>query len=589
MSTKEKLKAEIVFESDETQILRDKICQQEEQEELLQRFECEKEKERKRKKKIRNRKKSKKFNSNHPRISFETKTRDRFQTLRNKINQSNTQFLESLLDIYEQNLLKRKTKRKNTKKIKRKEIKIDENTKFVLFPLELIQIANNKKISTNNIDVNHSCQIEIINKEKNQKVVYNPTNTMFNNCVSKLNLKMVLLIFIAGFGFSDYLRIFSNLFESKSLMCTNTFYALQRSYIIPTIKKIWNEHQKRIQQRIEQPLQVYVDGRWSRPQRKKGTAEYLSEVLIDAKTQFVLAIDTLSKNDKKEGMGNEEAQCLIQILTTSPIKELEIDEIISDENKSLIKRIKETNLPVEISLCIGHKGNKIKSLWKKKCTTERILEPNQLTKKGETRKRPKYSYTYKHLVIFSTKVEAHFKVCCCLAKDADEFLKIWFNFADNHFGNHENCFDLCHSNCLEKIKKRKEERRERKKPLLKNHSDYTKCLNLLQNIYQQIIFQNLDHFLTTRQTSIVETFNSTLNLWCPKYKHFKKDVYEARTYMTALHWNYQLISCQNSKQFMINKQLSKQIQSQVLNSFEQYHPYFNKNKKRSFDDRQAGS
>ncbi|KAJ3441565.1 hypothetical protein M0812_13578 [Anaeramoeba flamelloides] len=164
---------------------------------------------------------------------------------------------------------------------------------------------------------------------------------------------------------------------------------------------------------------LMVDGLGLR--EKKGTAEYLSEVLIDAKTQFVLAIDTLSKNDKKEGMGNEEAQCLIQILTTSPIKELEIDEIISDENKN--------------------------------------------------------------------------------------------------------------------------------------------------------------HFLTTRQTSIVETFNSTLNLWCPKYKHFKKDVYEARTYMTALHWNYQLISCQNSKQFMINKQLSKQIQSQVLNSFEQYHPYFNKNKK----------
>ncbi|KAJ3441566.1 hypothetical protein M0812_13579 [Anaeramoeba flamelloides] len=106
MSTKEKLKAEIVFESDETQILRDKICQQEEQEELLQRFECEKEKERKRKKKDTQQKKSqKKFNSNHP----------------------------------------QKQKEKNTKKIKRKEIKIDENTKFVLFPLELIQIANNKK------------------------------------------------------------------------------------------------------------------------------------------------------------------------------------------------------------------------------------------------------------------------------------------------------------------------------------------------------------------------------------------------------------------------------------------------------------
>ncbi|KAJ3423739.1 hypothetical protein M0812_30273 [Anaeramoeba flamelloides] len=266
-----------------------------------------------------------------------------------------------------------KNKKKNTKKIKRKEIKIDENTKFVLFPLELIQIANNKKISTNNIDVNHSCQIEIINKEKNQKVVYNPTNTMFNNCVSKLNLKMVLLIFIAGFGFSDYLRIFSNLFESKSLMCTNTFYALQRSYIIPTIKKNLERASKK---------------------------EYNKE--SNSHSKCMLMVDGLGLREKKEQ----------------------------------------------------------------------------------------------------------------------------------------------------------------------------------QNICRKyLLMQKPNHFLTTRQTSIVETFNSTLNLWCPKYKHFKKDVYEARTYMTALHWNYQLISCQNSKQFMINKQLSKQIQSQVLNSFEQYHPYFNKNKK----------
>ncbi|KAJ6252037.1 hypothetical protein M0813_14585 [Anaeramoeba flamelloides] len=307
------------------------------------------------------------------------------------------------------------------------------------------------KIKENNF--HHCCQLELLNEEENKLSIFNPSNMMDNNCVSKMDLKVVSSIFLSGLGYAEYMRLFSMLFVEKSLMCSNTFYAIQRSYIIPSIEEIWKQHQKTLLQNMQQTLQVYVDGRWSRPQRQKGSAEYLTEVLIDSKTHLVLGIETLCKDEKESGKGNEEAQCLLKMLESSPIKDVQIDEIICDENKSVIKRIKESDLPLKISLCIGHKANAIRKRWNTKCTAQKYLSPNQLTKQGKKRKRPLYIYTHRHLLTLSKKIESHFKVCCCLANNAEEFLKIWVNFSKHHFGQHGNCLQLCKSNCLEKKKK----------------------------------------------------------------------------------------------------------------------------------------
>ncbi|KAJ3440175.1 hypothetical protein M0812_16228 [Anaeramoeba flamelloides] len=390
---------------------------------------------------------------------------------------------------------------------------------------------------------------------------------MNSNCVSKMDLKVATSIFLSGLGYCEYIRLFSMLFEEDSLMCSNTFYSLQRSYIIPTIKEIWKRHQKFLIQKIQQSLQSYVDGRWSRSQKEKGIAEYLTEVLIDSVTHLVLGIETLCKDEKEEGKGNEEAQCLLKILESSPIKDLKINELICDENKSVIKRIKEAKLPLEISLCIGHKGNTVRKKWKTKCKLKKTLSKNQLTKQGKKRKKPLYVYTHRHLEDLCKKIETHFKVSCSFANNEKEFIKIWVNFSKHHFGNHKNCFELCQSNCLQK---------ERKEPLLKTFADYLKCHNVQMEIYKEIIKQNIDSFLTQRQTSIVESFNSALNLWCPKKKHFDKEVYIARTYLAALNWNFNLLSG-NPKRFVINKQLERKITNKTLESLEKYHFYGDKN------------
>ncbi|KAJ3446873.1 hypothetical protein M0812_07868 [Anaeramoeba flamelloides] len=264
MSKERKFKAEIVFESDETRILRNKIRRQEEQEELDQK-----------------------------------------------------NLLESFLRSFSTTLnkVKKEKKKKKKKKTIINFIKIDEKTKFYLFPLDLLNSIHNKrirKIKENNI--NHCCKIETINEEENTISIYNPSNTMNSNCVSKMDLKVATSIFLSGLGYCEYIRLFSILFEEDSLMCSNTFYSLQRSYIIPTIKEIWKRHQKFLIQKIQQSLQSYVDGRWSRSQKEKGIAEYLTEVLIDSVTHLVLGIETLCKDEKEEGKGNEEAQCLLKML-----------------------------------------------------------------------------------------------------------------------------------------------------------------------------------------------------------------------------------------------------------------------------------
>ncbi|KAJ3439911.1 hypothetical protein M0812_15951 [Anaeramoeba flamelloides] len=84
MNQEKKIKAEIVFESDETRVLRNKIRCQEEQEELDQKNLLEREQERKRRSRISNQKKYKKYQSKNKRIAFSNDITDRFHTLKKK-------------------------------------------------------------------------------------------------------------------------------------------------------------------------------------------------------------------------------------------------------------------------------------------------------------------------------------------------------------------------------------------------------------------------------------------------------------------------------------------------------------------------
>ncbi|KAJ6248402.1 hypothetical protein M0813_17740 [Anaeramoeba flamelloides] len=120
MDKERKFKAKIVFESNETRVLRNQIRLQEEQEEVVEKNTQEWENERKRRRQISNQKKVRRYREKNKRIAFSNEIADRFQTLRKNTQKTNPQFLQILLDYYEQN--ENKKKKKNNKNF----IKIEE-------------------------------------------------------------------------------------------------------------------------------------------------------------------------------------------------------------------------------------------------------------------------------------------------------------------------------------------------------------------------------------------------------------------------------------------------------------------------------
>ncbi|KAJ6234315.1 hypothetical protein M0813_04118 [Anaeramoeba flamelloides] len=125
MDKERKFKAKIVFESNETRVLRNQIRLQEEQEEVVEKNTQEWENERKRRRQISNQKKVRRYREKNKRIAFSNEIADRFQTLRKNTQKTNSQFLQILLDYYEQN--ENKKKKKNNKNF----IKMKNNIIFI--------------------------------------------------------------------------------------------------------------------------------------------------------------------------------------------------------------------------------------------------------------------------------------------------------------------------------------------------------------------------------------------------------------------------------------------------------------------------
>ncbi|KAJ6252156.1 hypothetical protein M0813_14304 [Anaeramoeba flamelloides] len=130
MSKEKKLKAEIVFESDETRVLRNKIRHQEEQEELDEKKKLEREQERRRRR-ISNQKKFKKYQSMIKRIAFSNETADRLHTLKKNLKKQTQTFLTFFLTT--SNKMKRKEKEKKKKLIKENLLKSMKKQNFIYF------------------------------------------------------------------------------------------------------------------------------------------------------------------------------------------------------------------------------------------------------------------------------------------------------------------------------------------------------------------------------------------------------------------------------------------------------------------------
>ncbi|KAJ6250161.1 hypothetical protein M0813_16216 [Anaeramoeba flamelloides] len=303
---------------------------------------------------------------------------------------------------------------------------------------------------------------------------------MQQNNISKLDVLLASRVFLSGMGYTEYKDIFSQLFHFDFLISSSSFFRIQKTFIIPSIKRVIFAEQEKILEQLRQKeeLCVLTDGRFSRPQRKKGPAHYCTDVVIEEETEFVVAIDTMSQQEVQGSCGNIETQLFLRMMGSYPLNSLDITDVVSDENLSMLKR------------------------------------------------------------------------------DAEDFYRRWENFIEHMGGNHTVCKELNpNSKCCQIGQEHPPKINEEEKKL---------CYELFKKLKKKVL-KNIENFITAKQTSIVECFNSTLNRFCPKRKFYQLDTFKVRTYITVLVWNFK-------KKFPFSTSLSiyNQITKIILSSSIKY-------------------
>ncbi|KAJ6243999.1 hypothetical protein M0813_21257 [Anaeramoeba flamelloides] len=484
----------------------------------------------------------------------------KFRDLKKSLKmRDNSSLLDMLIeDFYKHNqteleiFLEKKRKESFDTERKNQQEKIflecDETTRFYLIPIKLIPYLQN---CTWSFKKKNNIYFKTKTKKERKKIYV--SSFMQQNNISKLDVLLASRVFLSGMGYTEYKDIFSQLFHFDFLISSSSFFRIQKTFIIPSIKRVFFAEQEKILEQLRQKeeLCVLTDGRFSRPQRKKGPAHYCTDVVIEEETEFVVAIDTMSQQEVQGSCGNIETQLFLRMMGSYPLNSLDITDVVSDENLSMLKRVPEKYPDIRLSTCIGHKATSLGKKWKCMCNEKSPIDSQNITDK-----RKKYNYRYKSLLFLSEKIKKHFKISCYLAKDAEDFYRRWENFIEHMCGNHSVCCELNpNSKCCQIGQEHPPKINEEEKKL---------CYELFKKLKKKVL-KNIENFITAKQTSIVECFNSTLNRFCPKRKFYQLDNFKVRTYITALVWNFK-------KKFPFSTSLSiyNQITNIILSSSNKY-------------------
>ncbi|KAJ3434001.1 hypothetical protein M0812_20059 [Anaeramoeba flamelloides] len=123
----------------------------------------------------------------------------------------------------------------------------------------------------------HYTQFSI--EKNNNKQIVHTSDYIRNQQIQNEDILLISNLLFSSIGYTDYTVLFSLILGKEKLINKNLFYKIQKEFIFPIINKIWEKHQNKIS--IDGFYNLIVDGRFSRPQRKKGPSRYVTEVCIN--------------------------------------------------------------------------------------------------------------------------------------------------------------------------------------------------------------------------------------------------------------------------------------------------------------------
>ncbi|XP_062600602.1 uncharacterized protein LOC134262243 [Saccostrea cucullata] len=133
-------------------------------------------------------------------------------------------------------------------------------------------------------------------------------------------------------------------FMKLPIVSKNSFYKMQRTYLIPAVDEFWTEHQETVFNQFQgRAITILGDGRMDSPGH---TAQYCSYTFMEYDTKTILHIITMDKRVTEKKSTNLEKACFVQGLRYLLDKGLHIVEVVTDAHvqvASVMSKFKQNN------------------------------------------------------------------------------------------------------------------------------------------------------------------------------------------------------------------------------------------------------
>ncbi|XP_073671566.1 uncharacterized protein [Paramisgurnus dabryanus] len=311
-------------------------------------------------------------------------------------------------------------------------------------------------------------------------------------------------ILLSGNNYTKIVLLFR--FMNMGIFGPNTFFSIQDTYCVDSIKKYWMEKRADVISRLQgKDVVVLADGRNDTPGH---CAQYCSYTTMENDTLEIISVVTVDKRqtDRRSAMMEKEAFILTMDQLVNEVKLIEICTDAHSQIGALMDPVKGRYKDQRIhhSLDMWHGA---KNLAKKIAAAGQVKELSVL-------------------LLWLKDIVNHFWWCCKTADSYEEFLALWAGLLHHVCNEHEWAMGSCKHGQLA----------DSEKQWIQRDSKAHKAL--VEIILKKRWLKDVHKYLRFRSTAVLESFQNHILMYASKRFAFSPPVYEARVLLAALDYNY---------------------------------------------------
>ncbi|KAK0142690.1 hypothetical protein N1851_019380 [Merluccius polli] len=312
-------------------------------------------------------------------------------------------------------------------------------------------------------------------------------------------------ILLSGNNYAKVALLFK--FMNMGMVGRSTFFKIQDSYCVDTIKQFWEEKRREVVPRITPKPSIVVlgDGRMDSP---GFSAQYCTYSVMENDSKEIISIKSVDKRETARNSVIMEKEAFIRTFTELRQEVENLSEICTDAHSQIA--------------ALFTKG--IYKSWGVRHTLDMWHGSKNLGKKIHKAGQQKGCSI---LLIWSKDICNHFWFCCKMAATYDEFFDMWAGILHHVTGVHEWALGACHHGPLSE---------NRDKDWIQKGSVAHDALN--EVVLDERWLREVVKFLGFRSTAELESFHNHILMYASKRFSFTPPVYSARTLLAGLDYNY---------------------------------------------------